>query len=82
MAPRERGNGLPKDDNSDMNKKGRKGQRSWRQQPFPDKVGLRVKYRGTGKVGIARLIISAVAAGPTRELLRKVQGLRFKVQGV
>jgi len=48
MAPRERGKGLPKGDDSDMNNKGRKGLRSWRQRPFAGKAGLMVQDRSPG----------------------------------
>ena len=66
MAPRERGNGLPKDDNSDMNKKGRKGQQSWSRQPFPVKVGLMVKHRSAAGTAVLFLVLSAGGLGAAR----------------
>ena len=66
MAPRERGNGLPKDDNSDMNKKGREGQRPWSRQPFPVKVGLMVKFWVTAGTAIVLMWLSAFGAGAAR----------------
>jgi len=66
MAPRERGNGLPKDDNSDMNKKGREGQRSWSRQPFPVKVGLMVKFWVTTGTAIVLMLLSAFGVGTAR----------------
>jgi S1-C subfamily serine protease len=54
---------LPKYDKSDMNKKGRKGQRSWRQQPFPFKVGLMVSYRSTAGAAVLFLVLSAGGLG-------------------
>ena len=66
MAPRERGNGLPKDDNSDMNKKGREGQRSWSRQTFPVKAGLMVKFWVTTGTAIALMLLSAFGVGVAR----------------
>ena len=66
MAPRERGNGLPKDDNSDMNKKGREGQRPWSRQPFPVKAGLMVKFWVTAGTAIVLMWLSAFGAGAAR----------------
>ena len=61
-----RGNGLPKDDNSDMNKKSRKGQRSWSLQPFPVKVGLMVKHRSAAGTVVLFLLLSAGGLGAAR----------------
>ncbi len=66
MAPRERGNGLPKNGNSDMNKKGGEGQRSWSRQPFPVKMGLMVKFRITAGTAIVLMLLSAFGVGAAR----------------
>lgn len=66
MAPRERGNGLPKNGNSDMNKKGREGQRSWNWQPFPVKVGLMAKFWVTAGTAIVLMWVSAFGVGAAR----------------
>jgi len=78
MAPGEWGNGLPKDDNSDMNKKGRKGQRSWRQKPFPVGVTLMVKHWSAAGRAVLCLLLSAGGLGSARaqdslpELIKRV----------
>jgi S1-C subfamily serine protease len=78
MAPRERENGLPKDDNSDMNKQGWKGQRSWRQKPFPERVTLMGKHWSAVGMTVLFLLISAGGVGSARgqdnlpELIKRV----------
>lgn len=66
MAPGERGNELPKDHNSDMNKKGREGQESCSRPPFPVKAGLMVKFRITAGTAILFLSLAAFQAGVAR----------------
>jgi S1-C subfamily serine protease len=78
MGMRERGNELPKADNSDMNKKGRKGQWPWSEQPFSARAGLMVKRQIVAWAAVVFLWLAAGGLGAARaqdslpELVKKV----------